>query len=286
MPPQVSYNVKLKTCLKMCIQRFRYAEEKQQALAKQGRRDVAQLLVNGKEHKAHYRVESLINDDIHIELLEILELYCELLHARVMIVNGIENEAQMIEKHIEDGIDEAIRSLVYSTLHVPEVKELSQLRDLIAMKFGPDFIKIIIDDHLGVPEKVVKKCSPKLPTEDLVELYLREIANTYEIPYKTLEESVIDEKAALDEGDEISNDSNDKPIVAGENDEETLVNDESHPITIRKPRTNSETVKQDFKIPDEMKKDVKLIHSTAPIKKNTEEDKFEELKKRFAALKR
>lgn len=93
----------------MCIQRLRYAQDKQQALAKQGRREVAQLLGNSKEQKARYRAESLIHDDLHIELLELLELYCELLHARVNILSNIENEVSLIESHTDDGINEAVR---------------------------------------------------------------------------------------------------------------------------------------------------------------------------------
>ncbi|QEU60225.1 Ist1 [Kluyveromyces lactis] len=112
MSHQAPNSMKLKAILKMSIQRLRYAQEKQQALAKQSRRDVAKLLNEGKEQKAHYRVESLINDDIHIELLEILELYCELLHARVAIFNTVSNEVTLIESHVDDGINEAARAIV------------------------------------------------------------------------------------------------------------------------------------------------------------------------------
>lgn len=87
MSSKVPFTVRLKTCLRMCVQRLRYAQEKQQALAKQDRRHVATLLSQNKEQMAYFRVESLITNDIHVELLEILELYCELLLARINIVN-------------------------------------------------------------------------------------------------------------------------------------------------------------------------------------------------------
>ncbi|CCE62113.1 hypothetical protein TPHA_0B04440 [Tetrapisispora phaffii CBS 4417] len=291
-PPNIPYHIRLKTCLKMVIQRLRYAQEKQQALAKKGRRDVAQLLSNSKEQKAHYRVETLINDDIHIELLELLELYSELLHARVMIVNSVQDEASLIENHMEDGINEAVRALVYATLYVPEVKELTQLRDLLGMKFGNEFLKLILEDHIGVPDKVVRKCSPKLPCVDLVELYLKEIATTYGVPYslldnERLENEQFNEKSAMDneESNDGEGDGNEKPIVAGDNDDDTLIPDEKHPITIRRPRKSSETFKRDFKIPKEIENDVKIKHTVEPIKK-TSNDELEDLKKRFAALRR
>lgn len=291
----------------MCIQRLRYAQEKQQALAKQDRREVAQLLADGKEQKAHYRVESLINDDIHIELLEILELYCELLHARVMILSSIENETALISEHMDDGINEAVRSIVFATLHSPEVKELAQMRDLLTLKFGPDFVKVILDDHVGVPDKVVKKCSPNLPKEDLVTLYLKEIARTYRVSYSQLTDSEEEneeeeeqqeeeeeeeeekkaggnigreEKKKTKEANKNEGDDEKKPIVAVDNDD-NFTEDVNHPISVRKPRKNSETLQKDLKIPKEIRKDVKVIR-----KKEGGEEDLDELKRRFAALRR
>lgn len=307
----------------MCIQRLRYAQDKQQALAKQYRREVAQLLVDSKEQKAHYRVESLINDDVHIELLEILELYCELLLARVSILNGIKDEVDLLSNHIEDGINEAVRALVYATIHASEIKELAQVRDLLTFKFGQDFLKVILEEKVGVPDKVVKKCSPNLPADELVTLYLKEIARTYDAPYSQLSDSSDNEEEEEEEeettpenedsdddsqnddeddgGNEETKDSkktkktkkheskdkdDDKPIVAVDNDAE-LDEDKHIPITVRKPRQNSETMKKDLVIPKEIKKEVTVVHQKKKLtNKKEEEDELEDLKKRFAALRR
>lgn len=283
--------MKLKALLTMSIQRLRYAQEKQQALAKQSRRNVAKLLSDGKEQKAHYRVEGLINDDIHIELLEILELYCELLHARVAILNTIHDEITLIESHTDDGINEAVRALVYASLYTPEIRELGQIKDSLGVKFGIGFLKAILDEKIGVPQKVLQKCSPALPKQDLVELYLREIAKTYDVPYSALEESD-DLEQSLDEAkDEYSSegvseddsgaDSEDgKPILAVNNDE---LGDDKHPIVIKKPRQNSETLDKKLKIPSEMVKDVKVSHGKY---KTVSNDSIDELRKRFEALRR
>ncbi|KAL3230456.1 Vacuolar protein sorting-associated protein IST1 [Nakaseomyces bracarensis] len=281
----------------MCIQRLRYAQEKQQALAKQGRREVAQLLGNSKEQKARYRAESLIHDDMHIELLEVLELYCELLHARVSILATIEDEATLIEKHSDDGINEAVRALIYSTLHANEVKELTQMRDLLIMRFGPEMAKLIIDEKLGVPDKVLKKCSPNLPSSELVDLYLKEIARTYDVPFSLLtdeeEESSSDGGNVLDEdGDDVMNDSVDndgkakkddgKPILAVNNEDEFTA-DSKHPIKIRRPRKESDTLDSDLKIPKDVKGNIEVKHKK---KGKKEDDELDALKKRFEALRR
>lgn len=265
----------------MCIQKLRYAQDKQQAIAKQDRRSVAQLLKAGKETKAHYRVESLISNDVHVELLEILELYCELLHARVNILSLVDDEVALISNHLDDGINEAVRALVYSVAYVPEVRELQQLRDLMTFKFGPEFTNAILQEQVGVPDKVLSKCSPKLPSTELVELYLREIAKTYDAPYSRLMEDDITST------DGVGDDDINKPILALNNDE--VVNEGNSPIVIRKPRKGSENIDTDLSIPGEVKDNVKFGHKTnkkSANKINTEDEELEKLKMRFAALRK
>ncbi|EHN00560.1 Ist1p [Saccharomyces cerevisiae x Saccharomyces kudriavzevii VIN7] len=280
----------------MCIQRLRYAQEKQQAIAKQSRRQVAQLLLTNKEQKAHYRVETLIHDDIHIELLEILELYCELLLARVQVINDISTEEQLVKEHMEDGINEALRSLIYSILFVDEVKELSQLKDLMSWKLNVEFVNGIITDHIDVPDKIKQKCSPSVPKEDLVDLYLKEIAKTYDVPYSKLDNSSSSSSSSISSN---SNDSSKyvkdtdggEPILTLSNDDNDTA-DAKHPITVKKPRQNSENINNELKIPKDIKKEVidkkqseKKI-TRRKTKKEEESDELDELKKRFDALRR
>lgn len=86
------------------MQRLRTLQEKKEAQAKAARRDIATLLERGKVETARIKVESsnssfrlisvsisyrtllVINEDIYLELLELLELYCELLIARFGLV--------------------------------------------------------------------------------------------------------------------------------------------------------------------------------------------------------
>jgi vacuolar protein sorting-associated protein IST1 len=87
------------------VQRLRTLQEKKEAQAKAARRDIATLLERGKTETARIKVESsnssfltrsspfltaffsiVINEDVHLELLELLELYCELLIARFGLV--------------------------------------------------------------------------------------------------------------------------------------------------------------------------------------------------------
>ena len=79
-------------------------QQKQTALAKQARRDLAQLLEQGKEESAKIRVENIIREDIFVEMLEILELYCELLLARFGLLEQMcclqKTFAHSVEKNV------------------------------------------------------------------------------------------------------------------------------------------------------------------------------------------
>lgn len=88
---------------RLSVQRLRTLQQKKEAQAKAARRDIASLIERGKVETARIKVEGckqwlaahsvinllilydlllVINEDIYVELLELLELYCELLLAR------------------------------------------------------------------------------------------------------------------------------------------------------------------------------------------------------------
>jgi vacuolar protein sorting-associated protein IST1 len=69
------------------VQRLRTLQGKKEAQAKASRRDIATLVEKGKIETARIKVEGIILEDIHVELLEILELYCELLLARFGVLD-------------------------------------------------------------------------------------------------------------------------------------------------------------------------------------------------------
>lgn len=52
------------------------------------RRDIATLLERGRVETARIKTESIINEDIHIELLELLELYCEIVFTRFGLIEN------------------------------------------------------------------------------------------------------------------------------------------------------------------------------------------------------
>jgi vacuolar protein sorting-associated protein IST1 len=149
-------------------------QQKDEAISKQQRRAMAQLLEAGKIESARIRVENIIRSDIITELHEILELYCELLLARIGMMEG---------STCDPGLEEAVKSIMFAAPRI-EVKEVNSVRILLAEKFGKDFAKTAADNSDGmVSEKVVKKLSVTPPPQALVNGYLEEIARTYGVDW-------------------------------------------------------------------------------------------------------
>lgn len=189
-PPPHLNPLRLKTSLKMAISKLKFIQDKKSAMTKQQRRQLADLLHQGKESSAQIRVENIIRDDIYIELLEYLELYCELLLARITILLDTNRST------IDPSLVEATHSIVYAAPHT-ELKELTGIRDILVYKFGQEFLASAVENSQNtVPEKITKRCLVNPPSETLVNLYLCEIAKTYNAPYSGLAEFELAEKEA------------------------------------------------------------------------------------------
>ena len=156
-------------------------QQKDEAVSKQQRRAMAQLLEAGKVESARIRVENIIRSDITTELHEILELYCELLLARTGLMEGPTCDA---------GLEEAVKSLIYAAPRT-DVKELHNVRVLLVDKYGKEFaLQAMENSDEKVSEKVLKKLTVEPPPLELVNGYLEEIARTYGVdwPKKPREE--------------------------------------------------------------------------------------------------
>ncbi|KAK3306903.1 regulator of Vps4 activity in the MVB pathway-domain-containing protein [Chaetomium strumarium] len=183
MPPSPSSGLvaKIKVQLKLAIARLRMVQKRDEALAKTQRRAMAQLLEQGKTDSARIRVENIIRSDIITELHEILELYCELLLARAGLLDA--------SPTCDPGLEEAVKSILYAAPKT-EIKELQQVRALLAEKFGKDFVLQAMENTDGkVSERVVRKLSVAPPREELVQGYLEEIARAYGVDWPPRKEA-------------------------------------------------------------------------------------------------
>lgn len=163
---------RLKAQLKLAINRLKLLQDKNTALAKQSRREMAQLMEKGKISSARIRVENIINEDIYVELLEALELYCEVALARIAMIERTE---------LDQRLSEAVTVIIYAAPHT-DIKELLGLRELFVSLLPKEFVIDAIENTSGkVPEKIMKRIHTEAPSAELVDLYLLEIAKAYKV---------------------------------------------------------------------------------------------------------
>lgn len=256
----------------------------------------------GKEESARIRVENIIRSDITTELLEILELYCELLLARTGLLEA---------KECDPGLEEAIKSIIYAAPRT-DVKELQQARQLLVEKYGKEFAVEAIENSDGkVAERVLKKLRVEPPAQELVTLYLKEIARTYGVPWPKRDDSVIET------GNEDDDDPNGGQAVRSL--EEPLTTDElsratpprdlgpKSPVSVAPPSPSTDNLNPRLRLPGppELKPTAKMsrlknqntgVEAQNPVKNSDSGGKkaviegkipdVDELAKRFAALKR
>ncbi|WFD49167.1 Vacuolar protein sorting-associated protein ist1 [Malassezia furfur] len=164
-----------KVQLKLAVQRAHMLQAKRESLAKKARRDIADLVVRGKVETARVKTESLIMDDVHIELLELLELYCETLYARFALL-------EMPGTEPPEAIREPLLAILHAA-HRTELAELHTLQEMLAARYGPELAKDALENVDGcVSPRVTRKLAFHMPPPELVDAYMDEICKAYDVP--------------------------------------------------------------------------------------------------------
>ena len=186
------------------------AQKKDTAVSIAARREMASLLEHSKEASARIRVENIIQTDICVELMEILELYAELLLARAGLLDARDKavkEGTLVRgadgadagEDLASGLEEAAASMIYAAPRLPrEVRELGVVRGMLVERFGKDFaVRAQENRDNVVPKRVVEKLKMEPPKEALVTAYLTEIARTYRVEWPRQREGEEEEMAGL-----------------------------------------------------------------------------------------
>lgn len=196
---------------------------------------MAELLSQSREASARIRVENIIHTDITVELMEILELYTELLLARAGLLDVRDKnvkEGTLSTGDDSTGLEEAAASIIYAAPRLArDVRELAIVRNMLIDRFGKEFA-IRANDNVDncVPARVVDKLKVDPPSERLVQAYLEEIARTYGVDWPPHREEV-DEL-----GKEVDNEEEDDDGVGGGSKEAPILADGvAAPSTPAKP---------------------------------------------------
>jgi len=276
-------SARTKVQLRLAVQRLRMVQQKKEAQAKSARRDIATLIERGKLETARVKVENIINEDLHVELLELLELYCELVLARFGLL-------ELSGKEPDPGISEGICSIVHAAPRT-ELKELHMLREMLMHKFGRDFSIAVMENRNNcVNERVMQKLIISTPSRTLVDAYLTEIARGYHIDWTppkdtneddNLKDSVPEPATSLSEKTQDSGSESASAAEASIDAKELdfKLPQPPQPSDEKRPPPYDPTAKP-------TKSAMKPNTTTAEPPTSAQEDEFANLLKRFEALKK
>ena len=160
------------------MQRFKLLEKKKTEQAMKSRREIADLIKNGRIERARIKVEHIVREDYLVEAMEILELYCDLLLARMGLLETM--------AYCEEGLSEAVNTLIWATPRLQaDIQELEQVSKQLSLKFGKTFGEQARANRTGaVNEKVIHRLGVQAPSPSLVEQYMSVIAKNYNVHYE------------------------------------------------------------------------------------------------------
>ncbi|GAA0144540.1 hypothetical protein LIER_04961 [Lithospermum erythrorhizon] len=172
---------KCKTLAKMAVARIKLLRNKREVVVRQMRRDIALLLQSRQDATARIRVEHVIREQNILVANEFLELFCELIVARLSI----------IAKHRECPADlkEGVSSLIFAAPRCSEIPELLGIRDVFKKRYGKDFVSAATDlrPNAGVNRMLIEKLSVRAPSGEVKLKVLKDIAKEYKVDWDTTE---------------------------------------------------------------------------------------------------
>ncbi|OMO67343.1 O-methyltransferase, family 3 [Corchorus capsularis] len=148
---------KCKTALKLAIPRLKLMKNKREAQVKQLRRELAQLLESGQDQTARIRVEHVVREEKTVAAYNLLEIYCELIVARMPIIES--------QKNCPIDLKEAIASVVFASARCGEIPELKDVSKHFTAKYGKEFTSAALElrPNCGVGRMLVEKLSASAP---------------------------------------------------------------------------------------------------------------------------
>ncbi|GMY11125.1 IST1-like protein [Fagus crenata] len=175
---------KCKTAAKMAVARIKLLRNKREVVVKQMRRDIALLLQSGQDATAQIRVEHVIREQNVLAANEFIELFCELVVARLSIISQ--------QRECPADLKEGIASIIFASPRCSEIPELVALRNIFEKKYGKDFVSAATDlrPNCGVNRMLIDKLSVRTPGGEVKLKIMKEIAKEHQIQWDTTESEV------------------------------------------------------------------------------------------------
>ncbi|MED6148175.1 hypothetical protein PIB30_050639 [Stylosanthes scabra] len=123
---------KCKRAMKQGRCRLKLLKNKREAIARQLRKDVAELVHCGHDETALNRVEQLNEDESLVATYNLLDHYCELVLTQLSYIRR--------HKDCPNDINEAVSSLIYASARCGDIPELCVIRKLFGERYGDEFV--------------------------------------------------------------------------------------------------------------------------------------------------
>ncbi|KAK6147777.1 hypothetical protein DH2020_018689 [Rehmannia glutinosa] len=152
-------------------------EKQERGASEADEAEIAQLLESGQDRTARIRVEHVIREEKMMAAYDLLEIYCELIVARLPIIES--------QKNCPIDLKEAIASLVFAAPRCGDVPELLDARKHFTAKYGKDFTTAAIElrPQCGVGRMLVEKLSATAPDGQAKMKILRAIAEEHNVKW-------------------------------------------------------------------------------------------------------
>ncbi|XP_068646226.1 uncharacterized protein [Aristolochia californica] len=126
-------------------------------------------------------VEHVIREQNIMAANEIIELFCELIVARLPIIAK--------QRACPADLKEGISSLIFAAPRCSDIPELARIRDIFEKKYGKDFVTAATELHpdCGVNRTLIERLSVRTPTGEMKLKLLKEIAKEYKVEWDTTE---------------------------------------------------------------------------------------------------
>ncbi|GMH01901.1 hypothetical protein Nepgr_003740 [Nepenthes gracilis] len=173
-----------KTCLTLAISRIKLLQNRRDVQLKQMRKEIAQFLQTGQEAIARIRVEHVIREQNIWAAYEILEMFCELVLARIPILDS--------QRECPSELQEAIASIIFSAPRCSDLPDLLQIRNLFTAKYGKEFVSAVSElrPDASVNRTIIEKLSVSTPSTEVRLKLLKEIAQEYDLAWDSSQTEV------------------------------------------------------------------------------------------------
>ncbi|KAJ7948288.1 putative Regulator of Vps4 activity in the MVB pathway protein [Quillaja saponaria] len=171
---------KCKKLIKRVQCRLNLLKNKRNAIVRQLREDVAELIKNGHEETAFNRVEQLIKDECIATVYELLNHFCEFILIHLSYIQR--------HKDCPNDVNEAVSSLIFASARCGDLPELRIIRKLFGERYGHKFAMTAVELFPGnlVNPQIKEKLSIKSVADELKYRVIDEISRDYCLQPKLL----------------------------------------------------------------------------------------------------